>query len=587
MLDGLPDSNGLGGLSKPGGLERFFDRFATAKSSPLTACFFAISLLLSVAFVATRNTYDDEYSNLTYVSLSVPQIIHAANSADVHPPGMYLLTHFAFEATPSPRWMTLWDVLLLYAGLATYLFAVAPLFTGTGSRMCFLLLAALHPQLLMWGNTIRWYGWWTGVALITLVVAMRPGAEARRDPGSRHNPGPLANTNVQALPRFSYPRAVVLGLLLVCLFYLNYITLVFGAALGLTMLFRYSWRAWKQFLLTLAVFTPLIVPQLHAFLTVHIPGGSGQRAGIALSLARLVDATLCSEAYLPWHPLAILALVVFPALLVYGAIRAYRLARASTLSAALLTGEPGLASLVLFSLLFFCLVVAAGFGVKPRNGLLLIPLLAVPFALIVGSLRSGRLQALVLGFIALWSGVGIGHLLGREGLTKSNMNNRPEELTRYLQQAQGADCSVVVTYDSLMALTVSTSHLPRTLLLTPAPSPIPLHEPPFVLDQCARVDLYRVQSYLGGLGPWGKGVSDQMAAALPSPPAKILNLSPDPQAARKRRLTFLTGASDLPDYRYVVRVNALTPTEFVAVEQKLRAYKPVDGQPRPGLPGGL
>jgi hypothetical protein len=535
------------------------------KAIALAACFLVVSVLLSVALVSVRNTYDDEYSNLRYVDMSIPQVIHAANSADVHPPGMYLLSNFAYRAIPSPRWMTLFDVVFLYAGVATFLFAITPLFPTLRTQVCFLLLASLNPQLLMWGTTIRWYGWWTGVALITLVIALRPGAGQR--------------------PALSYGRAVVLGVSLACLFYINYITLVFGLALGATMLFRYGRQAWKQYLVTLALFTPLIVPQLHAFLKVHIPGGGNQRASFVLSFARLVQGLFCSEAYLPWHPLAIAAFILFAGLLVYGLVRAYQLGRSSGLSSALLTEHKGLAGIVLFSVCFFVLVWVAGFGIKPRNGLLLAPTLAVVFALIIGSVRSSRLQAIVLLVLAAWCGVGNWHLIRREGLSKSNMNNRPEELTRYIEKNQGADCVAVVTYDSLMSLTTSTSGLKRTLVLSPELSALPLHDKPFALGSCQAIDLYRVRSYLGGLGDWGKSMNAEMLKAdVPSTqPEQQLRLSFDPEAARKRKLTFMSGASDLPDYRYLVTVDRISPAEFENVERQLPDYAPSDGQPKPML----
>src|ERR1039458_1187485 len=94
----------------------------------LTSAFLAVSLLVSLAFLSVRNIYDDEALSLAVVDSSVSQIIKAANTGDVHPPGMYLLAHFAYQAIPSPRWMTLFTLLLLYAGLSVFAFAVAPLF---------------------------------------------------------------------------------------------------------------------------------------------------------------------------------------------------------------------------------------------------------------------------------------------------------------------------------------------------------------------------------------------------------------------------------------------------------------------------
>ncbi len=529
----------------------------------ISLLFLCFSFLFSVAFLSVRNIYDDEYSNLVYVGLTLPQVVHVANSQDVHPPGMYVLTNLAYRVIPSPRWINLFSLLGLYAGLTTFLLAVTPLFRSRGSQLCFVLLVSLHPQLLMWGNTIRWYSWWTGLALVTLIVALRP---ERGDAGASPD---------EAL-RFGNGRAIVLALLLAALFYLNYITLVFGAALGLALLFRYRLRAWKQYLLTLGVFCLLIYPQVHPFLTVHIPSGKNQQSSFLLSLARLVQATLSSEAFLPWHPLAILALLVFGALLVAGIVQAVR-TRPLGLRAALLTPDHGLGSIVLFSFVFFALVAAAGFGFKPRNGLLLVPVLAAPCALALGGLR-GRWQAGALIILALWTGVGLSHLVRREGLTKANMNNRPEELVRILRTTKAPDCAVVVTYDSLMNLTVASGRLPRVLLLTSEGSPVPLSSPPFPGSSCRSVTLFRVRSYLGGLGHWGERLSAEMNAAGAglAEPAQTLNLSYDSDAARKRKFAFISGAADLPDYRYIVTVNRITPAEFQSVEQKLPQFAPAD-----------
>ena len=59
----------------------------------LTSAFLAVSLLVSLAFLSVRNIYDDEALSLAVVDSSVSQIIKAANTGDVHPPGMYLLAH--------------------------------------------------------------------------------------------------------------------------------------------------------------------------------------------------------------------------------------------------------------------------------------------------------------------------------------------------------------------------------------------------------------------------------------------------------------------------------------------------------------
>jgi len=530
----------------------------------LAALFLAISFLVSLCFLSVRNTYDDENSTLAYVDYSVGQIIHIANTRDVHPPGMYLLGHFAYEAIPSPRWMTLFPLLVFYAGLAIFVFSMTPLLTSTRARVCFLLLATLHPQLLMWGNTIRWYSWWTGVALISIVFALQPERGA-------------------AKARLTHARSAALGLLLVCLFYINYITLVFIAALGPAMLVRYTLRAWKQYLVTLAVFVPLISPQMHAFLFVHRVGGGDQRAGLPLSLARLVEATFCSEAYLPWHPLAMAAATVFLFLAVAGVWQAVRLLRTGAASAALRGKDNALASEIVFSLGFFAAVALSGLGIKPRNGLLLLPALAPVMALLVETVRPALAQSALIGFLALWSGVGVEHLLRRTGLAKASMINRPEEVIKFLRDTQGQDCSVVVSYDALVTLTVSNSQLPRTLNLTPFQSPVYKRGQSFDPARCVGMDLYLVKSYTGGFGRLGEVVTqemDSLARGLPRPWVTH-DFSFDPDAARKRRLSFIGGASDLPDYRYIVQSTRIPPASLETIRGKLPHFSEADGRSTP------
>ena len=526
--------------------------------------FLVLSFLLSIAFLSIRNIYDDEYSSLGYVNSSPHRIVVMANSTDVHPPGMYLLAHFAYLAIPSPRWMTLPELLVLYTGIALFAVALTPLFPNIVSLVCFLLLATLSPQLLMWGNTIRWYGWWTGLALATLVVALQPGRTPER-------------------LRLALGRSLGLGVLLALLFYLNYITLLFGIALAIAMIYRYGGSPWKQYLATSALFLVLIFPQIHYFLTVHIPGGEGQRSGMLVSLARLVEATLCSEAYLPWNPLAIIALLLFLAIAVSGALSVVRAVLGDGLSGILQKTRPGICSVAVLFLLFFLLVAISGLGVKPRNGLLLTPLLAVPVALVVGRWRSKALQLAVVVLFALWCGVGVEHLVRREGLAKANMNNRPEEVASFLRSAPSGDCAMVVTYDPLLALTLFSSHLNRLMVLTPWQNAIYLHSQPFSSDGCGNLDVYWVKSYLGGFGDAGQVVSHEMETARLSLPgaSEVRNLSFDPEAARKRKLTFLSGASDLPDYRYVVERTPIPPAELGWLLHQLPHFAVTDGKSQP------
>jgi hypothetical protein len=532
----------------------------------LTIAFLATSAALSVALLAMRNLYDDEISALELVSRPVASIVRACSQAGVHPPGMYLLAHLAYSVVPSFRWMNLLPCLFAYTGLAVFLRDIAPPFTHARSQLCLLLLATLHPQLLLWSTTFRWYSWWTGLALITLTIALQP----------RH-----------PRPTFGAARALMLAFLLACLFYLNYITLLFVLALAVAMLARYQPRKCLLLpaLLTLGAFTALIAPQLHTMIAVHLPNSDDQRFNLISSFLRLLESVAASEAYLPWHPLAILSSLLFAALSVLGLIALLHLIRRDPAAT-----RTAFASLLLFGLIFFLFVAVSGLGGKPRNGLLLIPVLAPAAAFIVGTLRQ-RMQNAILIFFALWSAVGVAHILGRYGLAKASMNDRPEQVVAFVGQTAGPGCAVVVTYDTGLTFALAQANLPRTLIVSPVLRPIFGESQPLPTADCSDTRLYAVESYLGASDPETQAALtrefESITSLIQGPP-RTDSFSFDPDAPRKRTLARIPGlggdlasAAALPDYRYVVTSGPIDPA---AVEPMRRRMPDFSSDEAPSTP---
>jgi hypothetical protein len=536
-------------------------------SNALVAAFLLASAIISIALLAVRNLYDDEISSLNIISGSVSSILRHSAVADVHPPGMYLLAHLAFCIIPSFRWMNLFSAAVLYTGLAVFLLQVTPLLARIRSKVCFLLLATLHPQLLMWGVTYRWYGWWTGIALIAVTFALQP----------RHPE-----------PAISFARASVVGFLLSCLFYLNYITFLFAFALAAAMLLRYGSRPGQQSLVPMlgaaGIFLALSAPQFPTMIAVHLPSSPSQRAGVANSSLHLLQSLAASEAYLPWHPLAIAADLLFAVACVYSVVGLLRLIRSRRNSvpseSSPLCENDALASILFFGLLFFLLVAGSGLGGKPRNGLLLIPALAPAVGLVVGTLRP-RAQTAILTFVALWIAVGVGHLTGRSGLAKASMIGRPEKVVAFIRATSGADCSVVVTYDAILGFTVRQADLPGTVVVTQFREPV-LGGPQYLpTGNCAHAHLYTVQSYVGAEDSTIRALRQELESAV-----RFIDGTPrtdyfsfDPDAARKRSLAHIPGlgnglsaAAVLPDYRYVVISGSIDPRQISALRQSMPDY---------------
>ncbi len=238
-------------------------------------------------------------------------------------------------------------------------------------------------------------------------------------------------------------------------------------------------------------------------------------------------------------------------------------------------GTSSLASIVLFGLLFFLLVAVSGLGGRPRNALLLIPVLAPTAALIVETLRS-RTQAAILIFFAFWSAAGIVHLFGRYGIAKSSMNDRPEEVVAFIAPNQPA-CSVVVTYDTGLAFQLSQSNIPHLLIISPFQDPIFGAATVLPPEACAHPRLYIIHSYLS-LPHRAAIYNDELHAAeqyIDSPPSTD-SFSLDPDASFKRSLSKLAGfstdlasLSQTPDYRYEVTSGWINRANLDAMRSRM------------------
>lgn len=539
------------------------------KSRKLVLWSLLVSAALAIAVLAARNLYDDEVSSLPLITSSLTHILAVNAQTDVNPPGMYLLAHLAYSVIPSFRWLNLFPMLVTYAGLGCFLLQVTPLFRSTRQRLCLLLLATLHPQLLMWSASFRWYGWWLGLALLTLTLALQP-----REPR----------------PTLTSARALTLGILLAALFYLNYITFLFAIALALALLLRYRTLPWTRVLLSLlmmlAAFALLIAPGLHALIAVHIPHADSQRFGVLTSTARLLQSLLASEAYLPWNPAAIATCVVFFVLCIAGIFALLRPKAEPPRNHFLQPNPPAsnnaLASILTFALVFLVLVAATGLGGKPRNGLLLIPVLAPAAAWTIGAFGR-RMQSAVLLFLALWCALGADHMLRRHGLAKATMIERPEQVVALVRDTPG--CSVVITYDDGLAFALAQAELPRLVLFSPFEGPLYTAAQSLPEQDCTGTmftTLYAVRSYTGAeTGAWTTALNTELQSAtqLVQDTPRLHYLSYDPDASNKRALARLplvgrdlASAAQLPDYRFVVLSGTIDPASLITLRQRLPDY---------------
>lgn len=537
-------------------------RIASRNPRTIAALALIISAVVAVAILAARGLYDDELLSLPIITSTARAIIRFAGTSDVHPPGMYLLGHVALLMIPSFRWMNLIPTLVFYAGLAAFITSLAPLFRHAASRAVFLLLATLHPQLLLWGTSYRWYSWWTGFALITVVIALQPRRSS---------------------PPLSVGRSLVIATLLAALFYINYIALLFAFALAVSMAYRYralsSSRKLRLGLLTIAVFSAVVGPQLIILVGTQLALSSSQRTGIVSSFARLLQGTLASECYLPWHPLAIVTAASLACALAAG----FSIQGRPHAGEAVDETQNPLKSISVLAAVFFLLVALSGLGGRPRNGLLLVPLFAAAFAYATNRLPV-RVKHAMLVLVALWSAVGIGHMINRTGLAKSMMIDRPEQVVAFIRATANDGCAVVVTDDAPLTFAVSHPRDPRILLLSHFAEPIGESRSTLPAE-CSHTSLYIVHSYIVGSPQWAATLKSELDSAtrLITGPRSAASFNFDPDAARKRALSRIPGvngdlssAAGLPDYRYTVIAGPIDPSALPQLRSRLPDFCTAD-----------
>jgi hypothetical protein len=160
--------------------------------------------MLSILFLAYRNIYEDELWSFKFIMKPFYAVIIEANATDIHPPGMYVISKIFYNLTRSERWMAIGPILILQFALISFFIATKACFNHDRVVYLIYINVFFHPQIVMWGNSIRWHPYWTALALIT----MKLGLAVRRE--------------VDHLIEPSFQKCIFIGLLLSIMFYISY-----------------------------------------------------------------------------------------------------------------------------------------------------------------------------------------------------------------------------------------------------------------------------------------------------------------------------------------------------------------------------
>jgi len=517
----------------------------------------AAALLFSIAFAATRNVYDDEIASFRLTTLPLIEGWHLANAQDVHPPLQYAAGHVFLRAAGSARLAMLGPIAVLYAGTALF---VAALLREEelrgGARTLFAAIGFLHPQMLMWGSSLRWQPLWTGVALAMISLGLELG---------RGSDTPRRGRAARAL------ALAAVALAATALLYLNYATLVFLVALSVGAAIRFGLRGAAPLLAPLAIAGLAFAPQLDAMWNVHMRATDAQVANLAIVALKLAPGAVVGEALLPWHPLApIFGLATLPFL---AKLVAMAVARVRSGAHAPARGPAWLALLGIYVALV-ALALATGLGRKPRNFILLGPLFAYLFAFAWQSTRTRALRVGAVALVALWIATSAAHLWLRVGTSKSGFNDHYEEVVAFAASTARGRGAVFFTHDPALAFAIHEhARIRGERWAACSTTPDWLHEVacaersgvPATIERVFLVDSY-VGSYFARRFELAEAIN---AVGRSLEVERRAELSRDRDAAMKRRLPGAL-AKLSPDHRFTVFDGR--PTAAFELERFARAY---------------
>jgi len=125
---------------------------------------FALILLIYAATGYYSPGFDDEYFNLMIVERYGIGVANYTQSTDVHPPLSYLLNAWLYQLIGKWEWIRMISGILTGT---TILATIHRLGKGRDIKFSLILiyLLAFNPAILMWGTSLRWYGYFLPVLI--------------------------------------------------------------------------------------------------------------------------------------------------------------------------------------------------------------------------------------------------------------------------------------------------------------------------------------------------------------------------------------------------------------------------------------
>ncbi|MGH7730660.1 MAG: hypothetical protein ACRENJ_05345 [Candidatus Eiseniibacteriota bacterium] len=396
----------------------------------------AIGAAVALVILRQRNLYEDEWLSLAFIQKPMGELWRWTIECGCHPPGALALDRLALLGLGTARGIAAVHLAVWFACMVFFVLRAGRLLRSDWGRAGFAAAALMHPQLLMWAGTIRWYGVWWGVALVVLAVGLLPGRSDRAP---------------------SWAVTGALGLAGALLLYLDYLAFIFLPCFGVAWLVRYgpSRASAARVLAITAISSAVAWPVVTTF------PGQQALAQCSAEVANQVAATFqmlhglsIGQAIMPWHPVGVIVLVglLLPSL--WGLVRGL-IGRLREPAPAHPAARRELAALVIFLALMLAAAIASGLGTKPRSFLGLTALVSLQLAIGAEHLRARPWRALAAALAVLWIATGAYHLIARTGTAKRQLNDRPEQVIARLEQIADGGPALVLTSNLILTFEIN------------------------------------------------------------------------------------------------------------------------------------
>ncbi len=364
---------------------------------------FALIMVIYAAVGYFSPGFDDEYFNLMVVEHFGSEIASYTQTTDVHPPLSYLLNNWLFKSFGK------WEYVRMVSGILTATSIIAAISSLGRNRninfsLLLIYLLAFNPAILMWGTSLRWYGYFLPLLIWLIIVP----------------------ENVKLL----WPKFFLFMLLMGYLAYISFFIL--------PSMFLYYWIKDKRDALIKikAILIPgilsllIYIPQLIIFFNVHYPRSGGQVFSLPSGLIGVLSTYFSNQGVFPLSVPGIASALGSGIVFLYLIIEVKKELKGPYLLS-LFTG--------------LIILLATRIAGKMRNLMVLIPLQAVWFAEKISTVSS-RWMLLAAGLIVYGNLTGTYNVMMHEDTTKNSWNIPVNQLKEFVSSKYSQQKSATLIY---------------------------------------------------------------------------------------------------------------------------------------------